>query len=70
MNIIYSFSVPESLFVITLIAAAMFFAICILTLIDTWREIRDRHRQKKKRDAYNAFIQHKEDVERKARRRL
>lgn len=47
MNFSYSFSVPESLFVITLIAAAMFFAICILTLIDTWREIRDRRRQKK-----------------------
>lgn len=47
MNFSYSFSVPESLFGITLIAAAMFFAICILTLIDTWREIRDRRRQKK-----------------------
>lgn len=49
MNFSYSFTVPESLLFITLIAAAMFFAVCILTFIDKWREIRDRRRQKKNR---------------------
>lgn len=44
MNFNYSFTVPESLLVIVLIAAAMLFAVCILMFVDIWREMR---RQKK-----------------------
>lgn len=40
MNFNYSFTVPESLLVIALIAAAMFFAVFILMIIDIWREQR------------------------------
>lgn len=46
MNFSYSFTVPESLLVIALIAAAMFSAVCILMFIDIWREVRNMRRQK------------------------
>lgn len=67
MNFSYSFTVPESLLVIILIGAAMLFAVCILMFVDIWRELR---RQKKTADEYSKFIQHKEEVERKARHPL
>lgn len=53
MNISYSFTVPESLLVIALIAVAMLFAVCILMFVDIWREMR---RQKKQRmNTENSF---------------
>lgn len=48
MNFSYSFTVPESLLVIALIASAMLFAVCILMLIDIWRQMRNIRRQKKR----------------------
>lgn len=48
MNFSYSFTVPESLLVIALIAAAMLFAVCILMFIDIWKEMRNMRRQKKR----------------------
>lgn len=48
MNFSYSFTVPESLLVIALIAAAMFSAVCILMFIDIWREVHNMRRQKKR----------------------
>lgn len=67
MNFNYSFTVPESLLVIVLIAASMLFAVCILMFVDIWREMR---RQKKQRlNTVNSFNA-KEEIERKARHRL
>ncbi|EID1039415.1 LapA family protein [Salmonella enterica] len=40
MNISYSFTVPESIAVISLAALVMFLAVWILMFIDTWRQKR------------------------------
>ncbi|EAA7538687.1 hypothetical protein ID436_003149 [Salmonella enterica] len=48
MNISYSFTVPESLAVISLVALILFLAVWLLMLLDVFRKILARHRQKKR----------------------
>lgn len=69
MNISYSFTAPESLLIVAMIAVAMLFAVWVLMLIDLWKTARDM-RKKNTHDEYDKFIQRKEEVERKARRHL
>ncbi|ENG4564126.1 hypothetical protein ABT925_003948 [Salmonella enterica subsp. enterica serovar Give] len=47
MNISYSFTVPESLAVISLVALILFLAVWLLMFLDVFRKILARHRQKK-----------------------
>lgn len=47
MNISYSFTVPESLAVISLVALILFLAVWLLMFLDAFRKILARHRQKK-----------------------
>lgn len=70
MNISYSFTAPESLLIVAMIAVAMLFAVWVLMLIDLWKTARDMRKKKHTHDEYDKFIQRKEEVERKARRRL
>ncbi|EAP4729215.1 hypothetical protein EGD47_07070 [Salmonella enterica] len=70
MNISYSFTVPESLAVISLVALILFLAVWLLMFLDVFRKILARHRQKKTRGEYRKYIQRKEEVERKAHHRL
>ncbi|ECH7874444.1 hypothetical protein JTW20_001551 [Salmonella enterica] len=69
MNISYSFTVPESLAVISLVALILFLAVWLLMLLDVFRKILARHRQKTHGE-YRKYIQRKEEVERKAHHRL
>lgn len=48
MNISYSFTVPESLAVISLVALILFLAVWLLMLLDVFRKILARHHQKKR----------------------
>ncbi|EBO9795796.1 hypothetical protein FNL36_10630 [Salmonella enterica] len=48
MNISYSFTVPESLAVISLVALILFLAVWLLMLLDVFRKILAQHRQKKR----------------------
>lgn len=48
MNISYSFTVPESLAVISLVALILFLSVWLLMLLDVFRKILARHRQKKR----------------------
>lgn len=48
MNISYSFTVPESLAVISLVALILFLAVWLLMLLDVFRKILARHRPKKR----------------------
>ncbi|EOF6267659.1 hypothetical protein ACK1GW_004936, partial [Salmonella enterica] len=61
---------PESLAVISLVALILFLAVWLLMLLDVFRKILARHRQKKTRNEYRKYIQRKEEVERKAHHRL
>lgn len=47
MNISYSFTIPESIAVISLAALVMFLAVWILMFIDTWRQKRKYSQLKK-----------------------
>lgn len=47
MNISYSFTIPESIAVISMVALIMFLAVWILMFFDTWRQKR-KHSQLKK----------------------
>ncbi|EBQ4754827.1 LapA family protein [Salmonella enterica subsp. diarizonae] len=47
MNISYSFTIPESIAVISLAALIMFMAVWILMFFDTWRQ-RGKYSQLKK----------------------
>ncbi|EJX2172444.1 LapA family protein [Salmonella enterica] len=47
MNISYSFTIPESIAVISLTALVMFLAVWILMFIDTWRQKRKYSQLKK-----------------------
>lgn len=47
MNINHSFTIPESIAVISLAALIMFLAVWILMFFDTWRQ-RKKHSQLKK----------------------
>lgn len=47
MNISYSFTIPESITVISLAALVMFLAVWILMFIDTWRQKRKYSQLKK-----------------------
>lgn len=48
MNISYSFTIPESIAVISLAALIMFMAVWILMFFDTWRQRRKYSQLKKK----------------------
>ncbi|EJZ1563891.1 hypothetical protein OHU15_001909 [Salmonella enterica] len=48
MNISYSFTIPESLAVISLVALILFLSVWLLMLLDVFRKILARHRQKKR----------------------
>ncbi|EAW8415784.1 LapA family protein, partial [Salmonella enterica] len=47
MNISYSFTIPESIAVISLAALIMFMAVWILMFFDTWRQRRKYSQLKK-----------------------
>ncbi|EAA7219143.1 LapA family protein [Salmonella enterica] len=47
MNISYSFTIPESIAVISLAALIMFMAVWILIFFDTWRQRRKYSQLKK-----------------------
>ncbi|EKI3721596.1 LapA family protein [Salmonella enterica] len=47
MNISYSFTIPESIAVISLAALIMFIAVWILIFFDTWRQRRKYSQLKK-----------------------
>ncbi|EBD1362560.1 LapA family protein [Salmonella enterica] len=47
MNINYSFTIPESIAVISLAALIMFMAVWILMFFDTWRQRRKYSQLKK-----------------------
>ncbi|EKP5184600.1 LapA family protein [Salmonella enterica] len=47
MNISYSFTIPESIAVISLAALIMFLAVWILMFFDTWRQRRKYSQLKK-----------------------
>ncbi|HCM1956767.1 TPA: LapA family protein [Salmonella enterica subsp. houtenae serovar 43:z4,z23:-] len=47
MNISYSFTIPESITVISLAALIMFMAVWILMFFDTWRQRRKYSQLKK-----------------------
>ncbi|EDU9491640.1 LapA family protein [Salmonella enterica subsp. enterica] len=47
MNISYSFTIPESIAVISLAALVMFMAVWILMFFDTWRQRRKYSQLKK-----------------------
>lgn len=45
MNISYSFTAPESLLIVAMIAVAMLFAVWVLMLIDLWKTARDMRKK-------------------------
>lgn len=55
MNISYSFTAPESLLIVAMIAVAMLFAVWVLMLIDLWKTARDMRKKTHTMNTINSF---------------